>query len=191
VGDGASTEIAVEHKLGTKHVVTNVYESTAPFAEVIPTVEITDENHVTLIFLTAPSLDQYVVVVVSGGGGGGGGPLVWEDVEALNGNLEPVGGERPAKVQFAVSPEGQVYFAGTCHLTGTIEKGATVWEVPAPARPVKIRIVLAPSFDAVANTSSLQYLEVTPGGVVRNGVSALPSGNYVAFDNSEYSRIAT
>jgi hypothetical protein len=73
VGDGASTEIAVEHKLGTKHVVTNVYEKEAPFAEVIPTVQITDENHVTLIFLTAPSLDQYVVVVVSGGGGGGGG----------------------------------------------------------------------------------------------------------------------
>jgi hypothetical protein len=77
----------VEHKLGTKHVVTNVYEKASPFAEVIPTVEITDENHVTLIFLTAPSLDQYVVVVVSGGGGGGGGEGPWETL-ALTENWE-------------------------------------------------------------------------------------------------------
>ncbi len=183
------TEYVVEHKLGTQHVVTNVYEKEAPHAEVIPTVEITDENHITLIFLTAPSANQYVVVVVSGGSGGSG-PLVWEDVEELNGNVEPVGGEYSAKVQFAVSSEGQVYFAGVCHITAGIASGVTVFKLPAAARPAKIRIVLFPSFNAVLNTAVLQYLEVLPSGVVRNGVSAIPSGNYVSFDNSAFSRIA-
>jgi hypothetical protein len=110
VGDGASTEIAVEHKLGTKHVVTNVYESTAPFAEVIPTVEITDENHVTLIFLTAPSLDQYVVVVVSGGGGGGGEPEAWKALELFGSWVSYGSGYRAA--QYRKNQLGQVELRG-------------------------------------------------------------------------------
>ena len=137
IGDGAKTEYLIEHKLEASHVITNVYEKEAPHAEVIPTVEITDKNHVTLIFATPPSVNQYVVVVVSGAGGGGGGEP--EAPHIVGGVGEPAfehswksyGGEYGAP-QFYKDPFGIVHLDG---LLNSGEVGLSTFILPAGYRP--------------------------------------------------------
>jgi len=63
VGDGAATSIAVTHSLGTRDVTVHAYDAST-YEEVIPDVERTDVNTVTLTFGSAPTTGQYQVVVV-------------------------------------------------------------------------------------------------------------------------------
>lgn len=64
IGDGSATSITVTHNLGTRDVVVMVRETNSPYAIVMPDIECTDDNTVTLRFATAPSLNQYTVTIV-------------------------------------------------------------------------------------------------------------------------------
>lgn len=63
IGDGSATVIAVTHNLGTRDVVTVLYDAATPYAEALTDVEHTDTNTVTLRFPTAPASGAYRVVV--------------------------------------------------------------------------------------------------------------------------------
>ena len=179
VGDGVNTEYLVEHKLGSQHVVTNVYESTAPFAEVIPTVEITDSNHVTLRFLTAPSADQYVVVVVSGAGGGGAG--AWEPL-VLAEDWEPGIRNVPA----VRTENGGV----TARLRGvpqvasghTAAPGAEIATLPGAYVPTSV--VFMPTLNL--NLASLTYIPILLTGKMEIG-TAMTEGQQLALDGVTWS----
>jgi hypothetical protein len=62
VGDGTATTIAVTHGLNTKDVTINVY-AIADGSTVAVDTKRTDVNTVTLVFVSAPTVDQYRVVV--------------------------------------------------------------------------------------------------------------------------------
>lgn len=64
IGDGTLTDIPFNHGLGTRDVVVSVYETDAPYAEVITDVEKTDLDTVTLRFATPPGSGEYRVTVV-------------------------------------------------------------------------------------------------------------------------------
>lgn len=64
IGDGAATSIVVTHNLNTTDVVVSCYAAATPFQEVIPDVQHTSANSVTLIFATAPSASQYKCAIV-------------------------------------------------------------------------------------------------------------------------------
>jgi hypothetical protein len=63
VGDGAATSITVTHNLGTKDVIVQFYDLTAPFAQVEADVAHATINTVTAIFAVAPTAAQYRCVV--------------------------------------------------------------------------------------------------------------------------------
>ena len=66
VGDGASMVIPVTHNLGTRDVLVAVYRNSAPFEEILISVEHTDPNTVTLDFSpSTPLLNEFAVVVRS------------------------------------------------------------------------------------------------------------------------------
>lgn len=65
LGDGAQTSFVVMHLLGTKDVSVTCFEASGTFEEVIPDVEHTSADTVTVRFATAPTSGQYRLVVQS------------------------------------------------------------------------------------------------------------------------------
>jgi hypothetical protein len=63
VGDGASTDIVITHNLNTRDVSVTVYETGSPYAEVIPDIEHTSTDTITLKFGSAPASNEYTCVV--------------------------------------------------------------------------------------------------------------------------------
>lgn len=61
--DGSTTSYVVQHGLGTRDVVVQVYSTSAPYDTVFTDVERTDTNNVTLKFASAPADDAYRVVI--------------------------------------------------------------------------------------------------------------------------------
>lgn len=67
IGNGSLTSFTVTHNLGSKDVLTAVYETASPYEEVQPTsIERTTTNTITVTFPVAPTTSQYRVVVVYG-----------------------------------------------------------------------------------------------------------------------------
>jgi hypothetical protein len=64
IGDGAATSIVCNHALGNQWVATTVIENTTPFNVVLPNVQCTDTNNITVIFAVAPASNAYRVIVV-------------------------------------------------------------------------------------------------------------------------------
>jgi len=64
IGDGSSTSIVVTHNLGTRAVQVQLWEASGSYNMVVPDIQATTINTVTLIFGTAPTSGQYTVVVV-------------------------------------------------------------------------------------------------------------------------------
>lgn len=60
----SATSYTVTHNLGTKDVVTAIYEVAAPYAEVLTDVEHTSDSVVTIKFAVAPTAGEYRVVVI-------------------------------------------------------------------------------------------------------------------------------
>lgn len=63
IGDAAATSIVVTHNFNTKDVQVGVFEVGGSFREILVETQHTSVNSVTLIFDTAPTLNQYRVVV--------------------------------------------------------------------------------------------------------------------------------
>lgn len=74
IGDGSSTTIDVNHNLGTRDLVVNIYD-TSTYETVNADKSMATLNKVTLTFQTAPALNAYRVVVVGAASpvGPGGG----------------------------------------------------------------------------------------------------------------------
>lgn len=67
IGDASATSFVVTHNLGSRDVLTAVYEAASPYEEVLPTsIERTSTDTVTVTFPSAPTTSQYRVVVVYG-----------------------------------------------------------------------------------------------------------------------------
>ena len=64
VGNGALTDITVNHALNTRDVTVAVYQNSSTWDEVECDVKRTDANNVTLTFAVAPTSAQYRCVVV-------------------------------------------------------------------------------------------------------------------------------
>jgi hypothetical protein len=64
VGTGATTSISVVHNMGTQDVIVQVYDVVSPHAQIECDVNHTSNNAVTLVFASAPTLNQYRVVVI-------------------------------------------------------------------------------------------------------------------------------
>ena len=72
IGDNAATSFIVNHGLGTRDVVVEVYRNSGLYDKVYPEIQHTDVNNVTLDFTTTtPTLNEFAVFITSGGGGGG------------------------------------------------------------------------------------------------------------------------
>lgn len=63
IGDGVAVSYVVNHALGTRDVRTTIYRNAIPYDEVIVDVQHTDANNVTVIFSTAPALNQFRILV--------------------------------------------------------------------------------------------------------------------------------
>jgi hypothetical protein len=63
VGDGSSTSITVTHNLGTKDVLVQVWDNTAPYAQVEVDVEHASTTTITVKFAVAPTTNQYRVTI--------------------------------------------------------------------------------------------------------------------------------
>jgi hypothetical protein len=63
VGNGAATSFAVNHNLGTRDVIVNVYDN-ATYDTVEVDVVRTDANNVTVSFASAPASNAYRVVII-------------------------------------------------------------------------------------------------------------------------------
>jgi len=64
VGNGSALYYAINHALGTRDVVVQVYRNSSPYDVIDCDIEITDTNNVTVRFATAPSTNQFRVVVI-------------------------------------------------------------------------------------------------------------------------------
>lgn len=64
IGDGEEDEIVVNHPLGSRDVVVDIYQASAPYGQVFASVEHTSINSVTLRFSVPPAADAYRVVIV-------------------------------------------------------------------------------------------------------------------------------
>ena len=60
----SATSYILSHNLGTKDVVTSIYEVAAPYAEILADVEHTSDSDVTIKFAVAPASGEYRVVVI-------------------------------------------------------------------------------------------------------------------------------
>ena len=60
----SATSYTLTHNLGTKDVVTSIYEVAAPYAEILADVEHTSDSDVTIKFAVAPASGEYRVVVI-------------------------------------------------------------------------------------------------------------------------------
>lgn len=68
VGDGAASEFAINHNLGTRSIEVQVRQSNAPFAVVEPDIELTTTNQVTVRFTpTVPVAGEYTVTIMAPG----------------------------------------------------------------------------------------------------------------------------
>jgi hypothetical protein len=76
IGDGAATSFQVTHDLGTEDVIVQLYDLTGtdPVEATADASSITvdDENHVTVVFGSAPGTDDYRVIVLASGGSAAG-----------------------------------------------------------------------------------------------------------------------
>lgn len=61
--DGSATSYTVQHGLGTRDVIVQVYTTASPYDTVYTDVERTDTNNVTIKFASAPADDAYRVVI--------------------------------------------------------------------------------------------------------------------------------
>jgi hypothetical protein len=61
--DGSATSYTVQHGLGTRDVIVQVYTTASPYDTVYTDVERTDTNNVTVKFASAPADDAYRVVI--------------------------------------------------------------------------------------------------------------------------------
>lgn len=64
IGDGSATSYTVTHNLGTRDVQVQIYESAAPYNQVLPDIQNTSTTTATILFATPPTVGQYRVVVV-------------------------------------------------------------------------------------------------------------------------------
>ena len=64
VGNGSLTSIVITHNLNTRDAAVLVREAGSPYAQVVPDVEFTDVNTVTLKFAVAPTSNQYVCTII-------------------------------------------------------------------------------------------------------------------------------
>ena len=62
IGDGVSTSIACTHSLGTRAVITQVYDAST-FAVVYPDIVNTSTSVTTITFAVAPGSNSYIVVI--------------------------------------------------------------------------------------------------------------------------------
>ena len=60
----SATSYTVTHNLGTKDIVTSIYEVAAPYAQIEADVEHTSDSVVTIKFAVAPASGEYRVVVI-------------------------------------------------------------------------------------------------------------------------------
>lgn len=69
-GDGVATSFVIDHGLGTEALHVSIRENAAPGALLPPssyTIEITDEDSITITFADAPASDSLAVVITSAG----------------------------------------------------------------------------------------------------------------------------
>lgn len=64
IGNGALTDISVNHALGEQFCNVQVFKTLTPFNQVECDVELDDANNVSLIFTVAPTSNEYTVVVI-------------------------------------------------------------------------------------------------------------------------------
>jgi hypothetical protein len=60
----SATSYAVTHNLGTKDIVTAIYEVASPYAQIEADIEHTSDSVVTIRFAVAPAIGEYRVVVI-------------------------------------------------------------------------------------------------------------------------------
>lgn len=63
IGDAAATSFTITHNLNSRNVIVDVSLLATPYTQVQPEIAKTTVNTVTVIFATAPSLNQYAVTV--------------------------------------------------------------------------------------------------------------------------------
>jgi len=63
VGDGSNTSYTITHNLGSRDVLVQVYRNSGSYDEIVCDVQHTTTNTVTLVFLSAPTSNQFRVVV--------------------------------------------------------------------------------------------------------------------------------
>lgn len=64
IGNGSATSFTINHALAVQDVHVQVYRNSSPFDVVLPDVEFTDANNVTVRFAVAPTTNQFRVVVI-------------------------------------------------------------------------------------------------------------------------------
>lgn len=68
VGDGSSTSIALTHSLGTRDVIVQVHQKSSPYAMILVYHECNSTSQVTLVFNTAPSLNEFRATICAANG---------------------------------------------------------------------------------------------------------------------------
>jgi len=63
VGNGSAFFYVINHNLGTRNVLVQLYQNTGPYAQIECDIERTDNNNVTLRFATPPTTNQFNVVI--------------------------------------------------------------------------------------------------------------------------------
>ncbi|MFP3883638.1 MAG: hypothetical protein ACLFWH_15165 [Actinomycetota bacterium] len=88
IGDNSSTEFQVTHDLGTQDLIVQLWDLTGtdPVEATgdASSIEVDDDDNITITFGSAPDTDSYRVVVVSDGGSGGSGDVIDWTVEAVD-----------------------------------------------------------------------------------------------------------
>ena len=64
IGDGSATSYAVNHNLGSRDVIWQLYRNSGSFDDGIPDVQRTSINQITVLFEVAPTAAQWRVVVM-------------------------------------------------------------------------------------------------------------------------------
>jgi len=64
IGDGSATSYTVTHNLGTKNLSVTVSRVASPYDVVLPDIELTTTNSITIKFASAPSSNQFNVFIL-------------------------------------------------------------------------------------------------------------------------------